>query len=186
MTKKIVVFAGNGCRKDKENYYFSLAYKTGKLLAQAGFVVITGGGPGLMNEVSKGADEAGGKTIGICLKRQGQKRSKYLSEKHIYTQLRPRQEKLLSLGDGFIALPGGIGTLYEIVEIMGLKRKGEITLNKPLILVSSYFHPLINELKRMYMEGFVEKELESFYFQASTAEEAVKVLKSQMGLPCQV
>lgn len=176
MSRKIVVFAGNGCRKEREDYYFSLAFKTGRLLSRAGFVVVTGGGPGLMNEVSRGAYDTGGKTIGICLEKQGREQSKYLSEKTVYNKLRPRQEKLLSLGDGFVALPGGIGTLYEITEIMGLKRKGELPLTKPLVLISSYFHPFINELKRMYHEGFVTKELDSFYFQANTPEEAIKIL----------
>ncbi len=54
MKKKISVFAGNNCNKEKEKFYFDLAYKTGKLLAENNFVTITGAGEGLMEETANG------------------------------------------------------------------------------------------------------------------------------------
>lgn len=181
MNKNIVIFAGNGCIKKKENYYFSLAYKTGKLLAKAGYTVVTGGGPGLMNMASKGAYKSGGKTIGVCLEKQGRRQSKYLSEKLIFKKLKIRQEELLSLGDGFIALPGGVGTLYEIIEIMALKRKGEILPSKPLILVDSYYENIVSELKRMHREGFIENSLEDLFRFVSKPSLAIEILSKHFG-----
>ena len=176
MKKKVVVFAGSECNPKREKYYYSLAYKTGKLLAEAGFVVVTGGGPGLMNEVSHGATDAGGKTVGVCLEIAGRIQSKYLSEKFIFTHLGPRQDKLLELGDGYLALPRGIGTLHEVVAVLALKRKNEIPPNKPLIIIDGYYQEFRELLEKMQQEGFITEDLYSLFAIVKTPEEAIKLL----------
>ena len=128
MNKNIVVFAGNGCRKDREEFYYSLSYETGKILAQSGFTVVTGGGPGLMNQALKGAYENSGKTIGVRLYQEGKVQSPFVTKTFFYHDLKPRQAKLISLAGAFLALPGGVGTFYEIFEVLSLKRKGEIKM----------------------------------------------------------
>lgn len=182
MQKRIVVFAGNECREDRENYYFSLAYKTGKLLAKANFVVVTGGGPGLMNQTTKGAFETGGKTIGVCLKISGRKQSEYLTEKCEYHSLDPRREKLLSLGHGFIALPGGIGTFNEICQVLVLKRKMEISRNCPLILIDSYFQEFRLLIDKLKDEGFIRSDFDSLFSMVDTPGEAVEKLKGSFSI----
>jgi uncharacterized protein (TIGR00730 family) len=178
MQKKIVVFAGNGCRKDREEYYYNLAYKTGKLLAKEGFIVVTGGGPGLMNEVCRGAIESKGETIGICLDVAGRVQSSYLTHKEMFNHLNKRQERLLELGDGFIALPGGVGTFYEIIAILALKRKNEIPSNKPLILVDDYFEEYKILIDKMTKEGFAENSIKSYFEMVSTIKKAIKRLRN--------
>lgn len=175
--KKIVVFAGNECVKEKEEYYYSLAYKLGKLLAENNFITVTGGGPGLMNEVMKGAFENKGKTISICLDVPGRKHSIYASEKIIYENLNKRQEKLLGMADGFLVLPGGVGTFYEIFAVLALKRKGELDKNKPLIFVGGYYDEFDLLMNKIYKEGFAQEKVKSFYERAVTPEEAIKILK---------
>lgn len=176
--QNIVVFAGNDCLAEKQNYYFSIAFKTGELLARNGFTTVSGGGPGLMDESMRGAFQNGGKTIAVCLQVDGRKQSEYATEKSIYKVLNERQNKLISYGDAFIALPGGVGTLYEIFAILALKRKGEILDNKPLILVDSYFELLIPFLKKMIQEGFIDTSLNNHYKFVSTPEEAIALIKS--------
>lgn len=179
--KKITVFAGNECQKEKEKYYFSLAYQTGKLLANAGFTVVTGGGPGLMNEVSRGAWENGGETIGICLALANRKHSSYLSFQEMYHQLNKRQERLLALGDGYLALPGGIGTMYEIMAVLALKRKKEIPWEKPFMIIDSkYYQEFRDLLSKMEKEGFVDKDLVLLFSFAETPEEAVISLQKNI------
>lgn len=177
MNKKITVFAGNICTKGKENYYFNLAYHTGKLLAQAGYVVVNGGGPGLMDALSKGAMEAGGETIGICLDDSGGVYTKYLTYKEMYNHLNSRQARLLELGDGYIALPGGIGTFYEIFAVLALKRKDMLSKEKPFIILDKYFVELNISLEKMISEGFIGREIYKLFMMIKTPEEAVKVLK---------
>src|SRR3990167_3106322 len=115
--KRVVVFAGNECVKEKEEYYYKIAYETGQLLARGGYLTVTGGGPGLMNEVSRGAVEAGGKTLGICLNVVGRNHSNFLTTREVFDHLNLRQDRLISLADAFIGLPGGVGTLYEIFAV---------------------------------------------------------------------
>ncbi|MBI2617267.1 LOG family protein [Candidatus Gottesmanbacteria bacterium] len=176
MGKKIVIFAGNECIKEREEYYFSLSYRTGKLLAEHGFTVVSGGGPGLMNEVSRGAYEAGGHTIGICLEIAGRVNSNFLKEKELFHSLRERQLRLTSFADGFLALPGGIGTLYEITEILALKRKYEIEETKPLIILDGYYEEFYHLLEKMEREGFTPLYLNKMYTRVQTPEEAVEKL----------
>lgn len=111
MKKKIAVFGGVGCRN--EEYYFPIAHQTGQLLAQAGFVTVTGAGPGMMDEALRGAHDANGQTIGVALAIKERKKSQFAHEEYVFDKLNPRQDKLISLADGYIAVPGGIGTLYE-------------------------------------------------------------------------
>lgn len=177
MEKRIVVFAGNECRREREDYYFHLAYETGKLLAENGFVVVTGGGPGLMNEVAKGAYENGGKTIGVCLTIQGRKQSSFLSQKYTFHALRPRQDKLISLGDHFLALPGGIGTMYEIFAVLSLKRKMEISLGQKLILVDDIYQEFQDMMISLMTEGFVDENIDSLYSIVKAPREAVSLLR---------
>jgi len=177
MKKRIVVFAGNGCKKEKEKYYFNLAYRTGELLAEAGFATVTGGGPGLMDEVMKGAWEKGGDTIGIRLNVQGVRHSKYAKEFSIYDSLVERQNKLIELGDSFIALPGGIGTYYEIFAVIAMKRKKEIPQSKHMILLSSYFKDFDKIIDKFINDGFASGEMRSFYSLAQNPEEAIDILK---------
>lgn len=180
MNKKIVIFAGNDAVKEREKYYFDLAYQTGKLLAEKGFVVVSGGGPGLMNEVSKGAYEAGGHTIGICLEIAGREHSKFLKEKEVFHELRERQARLISFADGFLALPGGIGTLYEIAEILALKRKYEISQSVPVILVDRYYKDFQIMMNKMENEGFAPTYLKTMYDVVDTPSEAVATLINKL------
>ena len=174
--KRVVVFAGNECRKDKENYYYNVAYDTGKLLARSGYVTVTGGGPGLMNEVCRGAVENGGETFGICLTVVGRINSKYLTRQELFHHLNPRQERLLNLGDAFIAIPGGIGTHYEIFAVVALKRKLDIPVAKPMILVDGFFDPFTQLMEHIYKNGFAAMDVKKLYTIVKNPAEAIEIL----------
>lgn len=180
MKKNVVVFAGNECVKQKEKYYFGLAYETGKLLAKAGYVTVTGGGPGLMNEVSRGAMENGGETIGICLTVAGRVHSNFLTTRELFEQLAPRQDRLISLGDALIALPGGIGTLYEVFAVIALKRKLDIAKEKPMILVDGFFGKFEQLMEHVYQNGFAQQSVKKLYSLVKTPKEALKILEKQL------
>ncbi|MCR4328638.1 MAG: LOG family protein [Patescibacteria group bacterium] len=180
MNKKIVVFAGNICLKERESFYFDLAYRTGKALAQNGFVTITGAGPGLMDQALKGAQEAGGDTIGIGLDFEGRKNSIYVNTLTLFDKLGPRQDKLIELGDAYMALPGGVGTLYEIFNILALKRINEMNADKPLILLGEYYDAFKEIFTKMVGDGFAGPSVHTLYAVAPSPEEAVAMLKANL------
>ncbi len=174
----IVVFAGSECREDRREYYYSLAYDMGRLLAKEGFVVVTGGGPGLMNEVMRGAYEAKGRTIGICLAVSGRKQSEYITKRYVFRSLRLRVQKLFSLGNHFIAVPGGIGTMAEITMVLDFKRRGKLAEAQKLILVDSYYREFETLLEKMRKEGFINEKIKHLYTLVNDPFEAIKVLKA--------
>ncbi len=176
MNKKVSIFAGNGCSKEKEAHYFAIAHRMGELLAKNNFVTVTGAGAGLMDEALRGAFEAGGHTIGIALNFEGRKPSQYLTDSTVFEKLGPRQDKLIELADAYVALPGGVGTFYEIFNILALKRLKEIPAEKPLILVCDYYKGLQKMLRAMADEGFVEEKVFSLFSLVETPEEALASL----------
>src|SRR3989338_9090882 len=129
-----------------------------------------------MNEVLRGAYEAGGRTESVCLVVSGREFSKYSQRKIIYRSLVKRQTKLLSIAEGFVALPGGIGTLYEITAVLAMKRKMEISRQAPLVLLSDYFKDFEPLIEKMIDEGFIGQEIKTFYKYAASASEAVRLL----------
>jgi cytokinin riboside 5'-monophosphate phosphoribohydrolase len=180
--KTVVVFAGSECIREKEKYYYSLAYETGKLLAESGFITATGGGPGLMDQTMKGAHDQGGKTMGICLALKERRHSEYATTREIFEKLRPRQEKLISLADAFLAVPGGIGTLYEIAEVLTLKRKNEVSQTKPVILIGPYYQEFHQLLQNMETDGFLKVEANTLFQIVDTPKEAISILRRFYGL----
>ncbi len=155
LRKNVVVFAGSECAGPGKEGYEAMAYELGGLLGAAGCAVVTGAGPGLMDACCRGAQSTGGKTIGIGLDLPGRHQSLFVSELEVISNLGPRQEHLLALGDAYVALPGGVGTFYEVLHVLALKRVGELPAGKPLVLIGEYFSPLITLLGQSIAEGFM-------------------------------
>ncbi len=179
LPKTVVVFGGAECAEEKRDFYFSLAYRTGKLLAEQEFVVASGAGPGLMDEVLRGAKEGKGKTIGIGLNLSGRKQSEYADESALFDDLRARQSKLIELGDAYVVLPGGVGTLAEVGAVLAAKRVGEMTY-KPMVFVGKYYRVFESMIEKMIQEGLAQEEVRGYYALAETPEEGVKIVQEQL------
>ncbi len=106
------------------------AVKIGQALAQAGWAVMNGGYFGVMEAVSKGAKMAGGRVIGITTDQIGLQfnvqPNRYLDKTVNYADLRDRLLHMVEHADGYLAMPGGIGTLHEIAETWELMRIGGV------------------------------------------------------------
>ncbi|TAH39687.1 MAG: TIGR00730 family Rossman fold protein [Planctomycetota bacterium] len=140
--------------------HYQLARQTGTELAGAGFTVMTGGGPGIMEAANRGAKEAGGFTIGcnIQLPRE-QQPNPYLDLMLEFRYFFVRKVMLVKYSYAFIALPGGFGTLDEIFETLTLIQTRKIQ-DFPIILMGSdYWQPLLDFLHgRLLAEGTVNPE----------------------------
>ena len=175
--KNVVVFAGNDCLVDEfRRYFLNIAYETGKLLAQNGFVTITGSGAGLMDEVSRGACESGGKTKGIGLNLKERKHSKYVQEILVFDTLKERQKRLIDCGDAFFALPGGIGTVFEIFNIIAFKRVGEVLPEKPMILIDGYYNKFFSLVQEMVNNGFIDNSVFKLFSHVKTPRQGIEFL----------
>jgi uncharacterized protein (TIGR00730 family) len=144
MDKKTVTIFGTGRAEEGDSLY-TLAYETGNLLAQAGFAIANGGYGGSMLAAAKGAAEAGGEVIGItCSAFKNSKANKYISREVITSSLDERLDTLIKLGQAYVVLPGGTGTLLELAKVWELKNKGFLKVEKPIILLGGFWKPLVD------------------------------------------
>jgi uncharacterized protein (TIGR00730 family) len=144
MAKKVITIFGTGRAKPDEEA-FTLAYETGKVLAQEGFTVANGGYGGTMFAGAKGASEAGGEVIGVtCSAFISSRANEYTSREIVTHSLDERLEKLVELGRAYIVLPGGTGTLLELAKVWELKNKGFLKADRPIILIGGFWKSLID------------------------------------------
>ena len=130
MRKTITVFGSSiPIEGDKE---YAAAYKLGCLLAQEGFDVNTGGYAGIMEAVSKGAVENGGKARGVTLQYVNWPANKYLIEEIMCKTLFERITELIERGDAYVILQGGTGTLLELAAVWEYMNKNLMKI-KPIV-----------------------------------------------------
>jgi uncharacterized protein (TIGR00730 family) len=143
MSDKIVTIFGTS-RARTGDTIFTLAMEAGRLLAQAGFAIANGGYGGTMLAAAKGATKAGGEIIGVtCSAFKSSRANKYVTREITTGSLDERLDTLVKLGQAYIVLPGGTGTLLELAKIWELKNKGFLKADKPIILLGEFWKPLV-------------------------------------------
>ncbi len=157
-TKNAVTVWGSARTKENDKWY-KKAVATGKLLAEKGYSVITGGGPGIMEAANKGAMLAGGDSIGINIELpHEQKPNPYIKTLISCRYFFTRKVMFVKYAKGFIIFPGGFGTLDEFAETMTLIQTERIH-KFPVVLVGiDYWQGLVgwiekNMLARKYIDG---------------------------------
>lgn len=161
--------------------YRAAAHRLGEVLASAGIGIIYGGGAvGSMGALADGALGCGGRVTGILPRfmadlEWGHQR---LTELQVVEDLRTRKHMMLTLSQAAIALPGGSGTLEELLEAITLKRLG-LYLN-PIVLVNTraFFDPLLTLLERAVAERFMDQRHLAMWQVVATPEEVPDALAS--------
>lgn len=171
----ITVFGS--ARIAREHPDYALAEAIGRELANAGWAVITGGGPGLMEAANKGACEAGGVSVGLGIElpfEQGLNEWVDLGVNFRY--FFARKTMFLKYAFGFVVLPGGFGTFDELFEALCLVQTKKVT-SFPIVLVGSdYWGPLIEWLRTSVAErGMIAPADLELLSIADSAEEAVRL-----------
>lgn len=158
--RSLCAFCGSADGLDKS--FYEAAYKLGTELAGRGVRLIYGAGrTGLMGSLAAGALQRGGEVIGIAPKGLESPQLIYISEltrTEIVENIQVRKARMMELGEAFIALPGGYGTLDELFEVLTWSQIG--LHRKPLGLLNTngYFDSLINWIKRALQEHFIYEE----------------------------
>jgi uncharacterized protein (TIGR00730 family) len=159
--QNLCVYCGSGPGKNPA--YMAAAKTLGQAIAEAGLGLVYGGGSiGLMGETARNVLAAGGKVTGIIPEFLVHK-ERMLDEAHelIVTQsMHERKHTMFERSDGFVVLPGGIGTLEELAEIATWAQLDRH--NKPIILcnVEGYWDPLVSLLNHMREEQFIRSGME--------------------------
>lgn len=161
--------------------YFEAAEKLGSLLAKQHIRLINGAGSiGLMRSVADAVLENGGEVTGVIPHFMVEQNWHHtgLTELIEVTSMHERKQKMANLSDGIIALPGGCGTLEELLEIITWKQLG-LYLNPIIILnVNGFFGPLLEMLERAIEENFMRRQHGDIWKVARTPEEAVELLQT--------
>ena len=146
--KTITVFGSSQVKEGSPDY--QAAEQVGRGLAEAGYAVMSGGYLGVMEAVSKGAKTAGGHVIGVTTDQIGLQfnvsPNPYLDEVINFADLRDRLHYMVQHGDGYLAMPGGIGTLHEIAETWELMRIGGIP-HRPFVCFGPMWSEFIGKLQ---------------------------------------
>ncbi len=175
--KEITIFGS--ARLSETSPYYAIARKLGELLGRAGFTVITGGGPGIMEAANRGTMEGGGISVGLNVHLPfEQVINPYVKKSTSFYYFFTRKVMLTSPANGFVFFPGGFGTLDEFFEVTDLMELGMMP-KMPIVLVGSFFwKPLIAFLcSRSTEVGSIEETLVKRWHVVDTAEEAFEFLR---------
>ena len=173
----VCVYCASSTQIDEK--YFRAAEELGRLIAQKGLRLITGAGnQGLMNAIEEGSLAAGGKVTGIIptfMMEEGWHHTG-LTELIETRTIHERKEMMAKLSDGVIALPGGCGTLEELLEIITWKQLG-LYLNPIIILnIDGYYDHLLAQLRQAIDEDFMRDIHGDIWKVATTPDEAIDLL----------
>jgi uncharacterized protein (TIGR00730 family) len=181
---RVTVYASSSERIDRA--YFPIAEELGRCIAQRGWELVWGGGRyGLMGALSRSARAAGGRTRGVILQ-QFIDKNVHCTESHEMQSvgdMRMRKRGLDENGDAFVALPGGLGTMEELLEVLSFRQLG--FHHKPIVVLNArgYWDPLLTMLERGFVEGFIQSHFRGIYSVASTPAEVVQQIDAARARP---
>ena len=170
-------------RFGEDHPYYGLARETGAELANAGFTVMTGGGPGIMAAANRGAKDVGGRSIGCNIKlTREQQPNPYLDKWITFRYFFVRKVMLVKYSYAFIALPGGFGTLDELTDALTL-RQTNLLHAFPIILFGRAYWERVIDFQFLADEGTIRDEHLSLIHYAETPHEAWEIIRRFYRMP---
>ncbi|MBL9077715.1 MAG: TIGR00730 family Rossman fold protein [Planctomycetes bacterium] len=172
---RVTVYASSSDRIDPA--FVAIAEDLGRRIAERGWDLVWGGGRhGLMGAVSRGARAAGGRTIGVILQAFVDK-NVHCTDAHemaSVTDMRLRKRGLDESGDAFVALPGGLGTMEELLEVLSFRQLG--LHRKPIVVLDAlgYWQPLLAMLEHGFRHGFIQPHFRGLWSVARDPAQAIE------------
>jgi len=169
-------------RFDEDHRYYQLARDVGQALAGAGYAVMTGGGPGIMEAANRGAREAGGLSVGCNIELPfEQKPNPYLDKFIEFEHFFIRKVMLVKYSSAFVVMPGGFGTLDEAFEVITLVQTNKLDRFPIVSMGGREFWGQLGDFMRntMVAEGVISPQDAEFIHPADSADEAIEIIKNR-------
>ncbi len=171
-------------RTPRDSAYYQLGEEVGALLAKAGYAVITGGGPGTMEAANKGAVEADGTSVGLGIELPFESGLNEWVDLGInFRYFFARKTMFVKYAQGFIVLPGGLGTLDELFEAMTLVQTGKVT-SFPIVLIGKdFWQPLMEWMRNTQVPSgmIAEADLDLLMIVDDAASAVAAVVEGSSG-----
>ena len=177
--KTITVFGSSRPEDGHADYVEAL--ELGGALAAAGFAVCTGGYGGVMEAVSRGARESGGRVLAVTSSFFRPRANRWVEEETRMATWQERLFELVRLGDGFVACKGGTGTLVELAVVWEMLNKKAME-RRPFVVLGDFWRPILDrvrEVERAHASRWGEAS-DSLVHQAPTPAEAAQYLAAQL------
>jgi uncharacterized protein (TIGR00730 family) len=171
MERIVTIFGGSKCGEESEEY--GLALRLGRLLAERGYTICTGGYLGVMEGASRGARERGGRVLGILMNQFKSEPNRYLTDKVASAHFYERLQNLIERSVAFIALRGGAGTITE-VSLVWNKLQTRVIEPRPLLLLGDCWPKVVEAFRQHLVVSEADVKLLNF---VSTPEEAVRIIE---------
>ena len=173
----VSVFGSARARRGSREY--ELAEKIAAGLVRAGYAVITGGGPGVMEAANKGAADSGGVSVGLGIELPLESGlNDYVNVGVEFRYFFVRKTIFVKYSQAFVVLPGGFGTMDELFEALTLVATGKITMFPIVLVGSDYWAPLLDWLKNtMLGRGYIGADELALLRVADDPDEVVKIIK---------
>ena len=173
----VCVFCGSATGVNR--LYSETAGRLGSLLAKSSARLVYGGGKvGLMGVLADAVMSGGGKVTGVIptflLDKEVGHRG--ITDLEVVDSMHQRKQRMAELADAFVALPGGWGTLEELSEILTWKQLGLITQPVILLNTNQFFNPLLDQMRLMVKEGFLQSGYVNFLHVEKTPEDIISLL----------
>ncbi len=182
--KTICVFCG--AKPGNDPRFLQAATEVGQLIAGRGHRLAYGGGNvGLMGALANGALAAGGQVLGVIPHKllERELAHKRIQQMDVVADMAVRKERMLAVSDGFLSLPGGLGTLDEFFEVLTLRQVGYHHKPSVLLNLDGYYADLLHALQGFSVKGLVDRlELDRLLV-ATTPAQALDQLEAAMSAP---
>ena len=173
----ITIFGSARLREGDPDY--ALTREIAGKLAQLGFTVMTGGGPGIMEAANRGAKDVGGRSVGVNIELPfEQKPNPYLDRSIDIRYFFVRKVLLLKYSYGFVIMPGGFGTLDEFFETLTLIQTRTIQRFPVVVMNRAYHDQLLQHVDRMIERGTVSPEDKTLFLYTDSIDSAVEYLRT--------
>lgn len=174
LPKAVTVFGSARLGEGTDEY--ALSYEVGKALVEAGYAVVTGGGPGLMEGPNRGAHEAGGLSVGLGIELPYEQHLNDWVDLGInFRYFFARKTMFLKYSQAFIALPGGFGTMDEVFETLVMVQTHKVR-NFPIVLIGTEFWSgLVQWIEQQLLgRGLISPGDEQLYIVTDSVDEAIE------------